>query len=66
MAVAYRGTQTWIGEDGRANISNTLGITKIRHAIHDQFNVDLRTKKAKIIHDNNTYIIREIMERKLQ
>ena len=56
VAVAYRGTQTWIGQDGRANISNTLGITKVRQSIHDQFDVDLRTKKAKIIHDTNTYI----------
>ena len=43
-------------QDGRANISNTLGITKIRQATHDQFDVDLRTEKAKIIHNTNTYI----------
>ncbi len=56
VAVAYRGTQTWVGQDGRANVANTVQLTKARQLIKDKLNVDLRTKKAQIVKDTNDYI----------
>lgn len=56
VAVAYRGTQTWVGEDGRANVANTVQLTKARQLIKDKLDVDLRTKKAQIIKQTNDYI----------
>ena len=56
VAVAYRGTVTWIGEDGRANLANTLKLTKARQAIKDQTSIDLRTSKASILQKTNEYI----------
>ena len=56
LAVSYRGTQTWVGQDGRANLANTLKLTKLRQTFKDQFDVDLRTKKAKILQETNEYI----------
>ena len=56
VAVAYRGTQTWIGQDGRANVANTVQLTKFRQMMSDHANVDLRTKKAKILQETNEYI----------
>ena len=56
IAVAYRGTQTWIGQDGRANLANTVQLTKFRQMISDHMNVDLRTKKAKILQETNEYL----------
>ena len=56
LAVSYRGTQTWIGQDGRANLANTLKLTKLRQTFKDKSDVDLRTKKAKILQETNEYI----------
>ena len=56
VAVAYRGTQTWIGQDGRANLANTVQLTKFRQMMSEHANVDLRTKKAKILQETNEYI----------
>ena len=56
VAVAYRGTQTWIGQDGRANVANTVQLTKFRQMISEHANIDLRTKKAKILQETNEYI----------
>eukprot|EP00966_Prymnesium_polylepis_P044654 1034637-Prymnesium_polylepis.1 len=56
VAVAYRGTQTWVGQDGRANVANTVQLTKARQLIKDKLDVDLRTKKAQILKETNDYI----------
>ena len=56
LAVSYRGTQTWVGQDGRANLANTLKLTKLRQTFKDKSDVDLRTKKAKILQETNEYI----------
>lgn len=56
VAVAYRGTVTWIGEDGRANLANTLNVTKIRQMVKDRYDVDLRTVKASTLQETNEYI----------
>ena len=57
VAVAYRGTQTWVGQDGRANVANTVQLTKAKQLVKDTFNVELRTKKAQVLKDTNEYII---------
>ena len=56
IAVAYRGTQTWIGQDGRANVANTVQLTKFRQMVSDHANVDMRTNKAKILQETYEYI----------
>ena len=36
MPKAYRGTVDWIGEDGAANVTNTVGLTKLRQMVADE------------------------------
>ena len=55
VAVAYRGTVDWIGQDGAANVTNTVGLTKLRQMVADEFDVDLRSDKAKILKETNKY-----------
>ena len=47
--VAYRGTVTWVGEDGRANLANTLKVTKAKQFITDSTGAEVRTGKAQLI-----------------
>jgi len=56
VAVAYRGTVDWVGQDGAANITNTVGLTKIRQMVADEFDVDLRSDKAKTLKRTNELI----------
>ena len=54
--VAYRGTVNWTGQDGIANVSNTLGTTLLRQRIKENTGVDFRFKKAKLVRETNEYI----------
>ena len=58
IAVFYRGTVNWLSEDGVSNLSNTVGLTKIRQTMADETGVDLRFQKAKLIEETNSYILR--------
>tara|TARA_R110000796_G_scaffold16601_2_gene51734 strand:- start:8068 stop:11298 length:3231 start_codon:yes stop_codon:yes gene_type:complete len=55
-AVAYRGTVTWIGPDGRANLANSMGTTHLRAVGASMGLPDMRTGKAKLIQNTNEYI----------
>ena len=56
VAVAHRGTVTWIGPDGRANLSNSLRITKARQLLAQESGVDVRTLKQRQIQETLDYI----------
>jgi len=56
IAVAYRGTVSWLKYDGIANLSNTVQTTELRQAIADTTQIDIRTRKARVIEETNTYI----------
>ena len=56
VAVAYRGTVDWLGQDGAANVTNTFGLTKVRQFISDEMDVDLRARKATQVNETNRYI----------
>ena len=51
VAVAHRGTVTWIGQDGRANIANSLRITKARQLLAREAGIDVRTLKQRQVQE---------------
>ena len=59
VAVAYRGTVDWVGQDGAANITNTVGLTKFRQMVADELNVDVRSDKAKLLKTTNENILKK-------
>ena len=56
IIIAGRGTYTWGGQDGIANISNTVGTTEIRQRLVDNTDIDIRTTKARAIDNTHKYI----------
>ena len=56
VAVSMRGTSTWLGDDGIANVFNTSGGTEARQMINDGLNVDIRTRKARLMDDTYKFI----------
>ena len=51
VAVAHRGTVTWIGQDGRANLANSLRITKARQLLAKEAGIDVRTFKQRQVQE---------------
>ena len=56
LAIGYRGTKSWIGADGLANLTNTSGITEATQFLENKTSFDIRTGKAQAMDETNRYI----------
>ena len=56
VAVSARGTVSWGGSDGIANLTNTTGGTKFRQMLSEDLDLDIRTRKARVMDDTYKFI----------
>jgi len=56
VAIGSKGTTSWLRDDGIANITNTTGGTELRQKLNEKLEIDIRTRKARLVDETLGFI----------